>query len=76
VALSATFIVLTIAEFSESTSITKVGGWLGLITAVVAWYASFAVVTNATWKRPIIPLFPLTGAFGAGRGGPVEGAHS
>ncbi|MDX6354391.1 MAG: uncharacterized protein QOF98_1294 [Streptomyces sp.] len=76
VALSATFIVLTIAEFNESTSITKVGGWLGLVTAVVAWYASFAVVTNSTWKRPIIPLFPLTGALGAGRGGPVEATHS
>ena len=30
---------------------TKVGGWLGLLTAVLAWYASFAGVTNATWKR-------------------------
>jgi succinate-acetate transporter protein len=75
-ALSATFIVLTIAEFDESTTATKVGGWIGLVTAVFAWYASFAVVTNSTWKRSVIPLFPLTGALGAGRGGPVEGTHS
>jgi len=76
VALSVTFILLTIAEFNESTSITKVGGWIGLVTAVFAWYVSFAVVTNSTWKRPIIPLLPLTGALGAGRGGPVEETHS
>ncbi|NJP47398.1 acetate uptake transporter [Actinacidiphila epipremni] len=71
VALSATFVVLTIAEFAESTGTTKVGGWLGLVTAVLAWYASFAVVTNSTWKRGLLPLFPA----GGGRGGPVGGAH-
>lgn len=76
-ALSVTFIVLTIAEFSESTGTTKVGGWIGLVTAVVAWYASFAGVTNNTWKRPIIPVFPLTGArIAVRRGGPVEGTHA
>lgn len=75
VALSVTFIVLTIAEFSESTGATKVGGWIGLVTAVFAWYASFAGVTNATWKRPVVPVFAQTRALGAGtRGGPVGGA--
>ncbi|MEC3997707.1 acetate uptake transporter [Actinacidiphila sp. DG2A-62] len=69
--LAATFVVLTIAEFAQSTGTTKVGGWLGLITAVLAWYASFAVVTNATWKRTLLPVFPLTGP----GGGPVEGGH-
>lgn len=73
VALSVTFILLTVAEFAESTGTTKVAGWVGLVTAVFAWYASFAVVTNTTWKRPIIPVLPL---LGAGRGGPVEGTHS
>jgi succinate-acetate transporter protein len=78
VGLSATFIVLTIAEFAQSTGTTKVGGWLGLVTAVLAWYASFAVVTNSTWKRSVVPVFPLSGAFGIRRGGPVpvEGTHS
>lgn len=73
VTLSATFVVLTIGEFAQSTGTTKVGGWIGLVTALVAWYASFASVTNSTWKRPVVPVFPLTGAV---RGGPVEGAHS
>jgi succinate-acetate transporter protein len=75
VALSATFIVLTVAEFSESTGATKIGGWLGLITALLAWYASFAVVTNSTWKRGVLPLFAGS-APGSGQGGPVEVSHS
>jgi uncharacterized protein len=37
----------------------KLGGWIGLATAVVAWYASFAGVTNATWGRTVLPVFPL-----------------
>jgi succinate-acetate transporter protein len=56
--LSATFIVLTIGNLSDTTSIVKVGGWLGLITAVAAWYASFATVTNDTWKRTLLPTMP------------------
>jgi succinate-acetate transporter protein len=76
--LSATFIVLTVAEFAQSTSATKVGGWLGLVTALLAWYASFAGVTNATWKRSVVPVFAGTGdrVARAPRSGPVEEAHS
>jgi succinate-acetate transporter protein len=58
VALTLTFLALTIGELSTTTSITKVGGWLGLITAVIAWYASFAGVTNATWRRTVVPVWP------------------
>ena len=72
VLLAATYIALTVAEFDQSTTATKVGGWLGLVTAVAAWYASFAGVTNTTWKRPVIPVFPLS----ARRAGPAaEVAH-
>lgn len=59
VTLAATYIVLTIAEFATQDTVTKVGGWVGLVTAVLAWYASFAGVTNATWKRSVIPTWPL-----------------
>ena len=34
-------------------------GWLGLATAVAAWYASFAGVTNATFGRTVVPVMPL-----------------
>ncbi len=34
------------------------GGWLGLVTAAFAWYASLAGVMNATAKRVVFPTFP------------------
>ena len=65
--LAATFIVLAIGAFTMNTAdiaaasyntVYKVGGWLGLATAAVAWYASFAGVTNFTYKRTVVPTFP------------------
>jgi succinate-acetate transporter protein len=59
VVLSVTFIFLTIGELGTNTNMSKIGGWLGILTAVLAWYASFAVVTNATYKRTLLPTWPL-----------------
>jgi len=59
VALTLTFLFLTIGAFGQSTSMDRVGGWAGLVTAVLAWYASFAVVTNSTWKKSVLPTWPL-----------------
>jgi succinate-acetate transporter protein len=60
VLLTLTFVALTIGWLdNHSTNWIKVGGWLGIITAVAAWYASFAAVTNATFKRVVLPVFPL-----------------
>ena len=36
-----------------------IGGWVGLATAVAAWYASFAAVTNSTFGRTVLPVKPL-----------------
>lgn len=58
VVLTLTFLFLMIGEFASSGGITKFGGWLGLLTAVIAWYASFAVVTNTTWKQTVLPTWP------------------
>ena len=38
--------------------LTKVGGYVGLLTALAAWYASFAVVTNSTFKKVVLPVGP------------------
>jgi len=57
--LTITFIVLGIGDAGGNTSITKLGGWLGLATAAAAWYASFAGVTNATFGRVVLPVRPL-----------------
>ncbi|MDQ1632168.1 MAG: uncharacterized protein QOC80_2140 [Frankiaceae bacterium] len=56
--LAATFIVLTIGNLNDTKNIVKIGGYLGLITAVAAWYASFATVANDTWKRTLLPTMP------------------
>jgi len=61
VTLSATFIVLCVADFAQSPDTVKAGGWLGLVTAVCAWYASFAGVTNSTYHRSVVPVFPKIG---------------
>src|SRR4051794_27981310 len=54
--LAATFIVLGIGESSGTESIVKAGGWLGIATAIAAWYASFASVTNKTFGRIVMPV--------------------
>ena len=56
--LALTFLFLCIGAYAASSGMTKVGGWLGLITAVAAWYASFAGVFNSTAKRTVMPTFP------------------
>jgi uncharacterized protein len=58
--LFATFLLLALGNLAAPPNVTliKVGGWLGLITAFLAWYHSAAGVTNATWGRTLLPVFP------------------
>lgn len=59
--LTVTFLFLAIGAFANDTAPdtwTKIGGWLGIITAVLAWYASFAGVVNATHKKNVLPTWP------------------
>jgi uncharacterized protein len=57
--LAATFFALGIGESGANESIVKIGGWLGIITAILAWYASFASVTNKTFGRIVMPVREL-----------------
>ena len=62
VALTITFILLTIGAFATGKTgmdWTKIGGWFGFLTALLAWYASFAGVTNATFAKTVVPTWPL-----------------
>lgn len=59
VLLTATFILLAIGAVGEHKTVTHWGGYIGLATAAVAWYASFAIVTNSTFKRTVLPVLPL-----------------
>jgi succinate-acetate transporter protein len=53
--LTITFVILAIGEYATSDTIHKAGGWFGLATAAAALYASFADVTNANFKRKVLP---------------------
>jgi uncharacterized protein len=57
--LAITFFVLGVGDAVGNDTISKLGGWLGLATAVAAWYASFAGVTNFTFGREVLPVRPL-----------------
>ncbi len=53
--LSITFLLLTIGALGSSAGMTKAGGYFGLLTALGAWYCSFAGVANSTFGRRVLP---------------------
>ena len=57
--LAITFFVLGIGDAAGNETITHIGGVFGIATAVAAWYASFAGVTNKTFGRVILPVREL-----------------
>jgi succinate-acetate transporter protein len=59
VLLFLTFVALVIGAFWDVSAVNKIGGWLGIATAAAAWYTSFAIVVNSTFKRIILPVGPL-----------------
>jgi succinate-acetate transporter protein len=54
--LEITEIVLVIGNFSGSTGTVKLGGYVGLVTALVAWYTSAAGVSNGLAGRLRFPV--------------------
>ncbi|WP_310961535.1 acetate uptake transporter [Nocardioides terrisoli] len=58
VLLTITYILLGIGEFAMSDTLGKIGGWVGVATALAAWYASFGGVTAFTHKRALVPTGP------------------
>ncbi len=53
--LTATFFLLGIGDATETDALVKAGGYAGIVTAIAAWYASFATVTNDTFGRKVLP---------------------
>ena len=49
--LQATEVLLVIGFFSSNTQVIKIGGYLGIVTAACAWYASAAGVINGMLGR-------------------------
>jgi hypothetical protein len=63
--LEITELILIIGNFGSSTSAIKLGGYLGIITAGAAWYASAAGVLNGLAGKHVIPVgkpMPIPGA--------------
>jgi uncharacterized protein len=63
--LAITFLILGIGNSSlaggtaATNGTIKLGGYVGIATAIVAWYASFAAVLNSTFGRVVAPVVPL-----------------
>lgn len=56
--LTITFFLLAIGDLAEVDFLGTLGGYFGIATAIVAWYTSFAGVTNATFKKTVLPVGP------------------
>ena len=66
--LEATEVVLFIGNFAANANIVKIGGYVGILTALCAWYASAAGVGNGMAGRVLLPVgqpFIKTGAVAA-----------
>jgi succinate-acetate transporter protein len=63
--LAITYIILGIGNsdlagtHSVINGTIKLGGYIGILTAIAAWYAAVAGVSSATFGRPVLPVFPL-----------------
>jgi succinate-acetate transporter protein len=57
--LAITFVLLGAGNSGDHTTVIKWGGYIGLLTAAAAWYASFAAVVNSTFGRIIAPVGAL-----------------
>lgn len=54
--LEITEILLFLGEFSGSDALKILGGYVGVLTALVAWYTSAAVVINGTTGHIVLPV--------------------
>jgi succinate-acetate transporter protein len=57
--LAVTFILLGIGNSGGNASVIHIGGYVGLATAIAAWYTAMAAVVNSVWGRVVMPVFPL-----------------
>jgi len=56
-----TFLMLTIGHLNNGNlTFIQIGGWLGIITALVAWYTALAGVLSSTKSIITLPVGPLS----------------
>ncbi len=56
--LTLTFLALAIWQFANSTTWQQIGGWLGIVTAVVAEYLALATILSSGKSAFTLPTFP------------------
>jgi succinate-acetate transporter protein len=61
--LELTEVILFIGGFAGNDSITKIGGYIGILTALTAWYASAGLVISGMGGRQVLPLGKPFGKF-------------
>jgi succinate-acetate transporter protein len=54
--LAATFFLLGFGDLLGATAIGMIGGYVGIATAIAAWYASAAGVINHNFGRTVLPV--------------------
>ena len=53
-----TFLALTLGALGGSSTFTVLGGWLGIITAIIAWYAALAGLLTTVKAPFVLPIGP------------------
>ena len=51
-----TFFLLGAGALFAMPQLSHLGGWLGLVCGTLAMYGSFAIVTNSTYGRTVLPM--------------------
>jgi succinate-acetate transporter protein len=54
--LNITLLLLIIGNLTNTSVVINIGGWIGIITAFIAWYGSAAVVINSTFRKSVLPI--------------------
>ncbi|HCI78331.1 MAG TPA: hypothetical protein DHW02_01420 [Ktedonobacter sp.] len=53
-----TFVFLTLGNFGVS-GMVQIGGWLGILTAILAWYTALAGILSSGRSVFQLPVFPM-----------------
>ena len=50
------FFLLGLGKLMAMANLTQAGGWVGLVCGALAMYGSFAITTNASFGRTVLPI--------------------